>query len=150
MGYYHTTVVGLKPLANYKSEKIKQAIVNFLVRGRNYDPEYFEDLLLRGEFPQEIVGRVSASPTVERLTDLLTYQILSIIYDLFILGPKSLRNELKWLITKATESSSFQEFIVLIIREIFNVVLGEVVFNVPEDAPSRGITIKNSATVNKP
>jgi hypothetical protein len=96
-----------------------------------------EDLLLRGEFPQEIADRVLANPTSERLTDLLTYQLAAIIYDLFILGPKTLRNELKWLLSKALELPSFQDLVVLIIREIFNIVLGEVVFSVPPDAPSR-------------
>jgi hypothetical protein len=127
----------LKPVAAYKNETIEKALIDFLVRARNYDPEYVEDLLLRGEFPQEIADRVLANPTSERLADLLTYQLLNILYDLFILGPKILRNELTWLLTKALELHSFQEFVVLIIREIFNVVLGEVVFSVPKDAPSR-------------
>jgi hypothetical protein len=67
----------------------------------------------------------------------LVYTMGTNIYDLFILGPKSLRNEVIWLITKCTEMSKFENLIVLAIREILNVVLGEVVFNVPKDAPSR-------------
>jgi hypothetical protein len=96
-----------------------------------------EDLLLRGEFPPEVVDRVLANPTSERLTDLLTYQMASLVYDLFVLGPKTLRTELKWLLSKALDLRSFQDFVVLIIREIFNLVLGEAVFSVPEDAPSK-------------
>ena len=99
--------------------------------------EYIEDLLLRGDFPQDIADRVLANPTSERLTDLLSYQLAAIIYDLFILGPKTMRNELKWLFTKSLDLSNFEEFIVLVIREILNIVLGEVVFKVPTDAPSR-------------
>jgi hypothetical protein len=137
LGYHHIAVAGLKPVANYKNETVQKALIDFLVRARNYDPEYMEDLLLRGEFPQEIADRVLANPTSERLVDLLTYQLLNIIYDLFILGPKTLRNELTWLLSKALELRNFQEFVVLIIREIFNIVLGEVVFSVPPDAPSR-------------
>ena len=137
MGYHHIAIAGLKPVANYKDDTVQKALIEFLVRARNYDPEYVEDLLLRGEFPQDIADRVLANPTSERLTDLLTYQLLTIIYDLFILGPKPLRNELKWLLSKAIEMPSFQDFVVLIIRELFNLVIGEVVFSVPKDAPSR-------------
>ena len=141
LGYHHVAIAGIKPVANYmathKNEKVQKALVDFLVRARNYDPEYIEDLLLRGEFPEEIANRVLANPTSERLADLLTYQLIAIVYDLFILGPKTLRNELKWLLAKAVDLSSFEEFVGLIIREIFNLVLGEVVFSVPPDAPSR-------------
>jgi hypothetical protein len=137
MGYLKITVAALKPLISYKSESVHQTIINFLVRARNYDPEYIEDLLLRGDFPQEIADRVLANPTVERLTDLLTWQLATIIYDLFVLGPKPLRNELKWFYAKAMDLPSFQDLIILIIREILNIVIGEVVFNVPADAPSR-------------
>ena len=139
MGYHHIAIAGIKPVAHYENEEIQKTLIDFLVRARNYDPEYVEDMLLRGEFPQEITNRVLANPTSERLTDLLTYQLLTIIYDLFILGPKTLRNELKWLFSKALELPSFQDFVVLIIRELFNLVLGEVVFSVPKDAPSRQI-----------
>lgn len=137
--YQPVTIAALKPIMNYDNNNVQQAIVDFLVRARNYDPDYVEDLLLRGEFPQEIADRVLTNPTSERLTDLLTYQLATIIYDLFILGPKTLRTELKWLLFKALELRNFQEFVVLIIREILNVILGEVVFNVPKDAPSRQI-----------
>jgi hypothetical protein len=137
IGYHHIAIAGLKSVVNNKNESVQRAIIDFLVRARNYDPEYVEDLLLRGEFPQEIANRVLANPTSERLTDLLTLQLLMIVYDLFILGPRPLRNELKWLFSKALELPSFQDFVVLIIREIFNLVLGEMVFSVPKDAPSR-------------
>ena len=137
MGYHQIAIAGLKPLANYNNPDILKSLIDFLVRARNYDPEYIEDILLRGEFPQAIVDHVLANPTSERLTDLLANQALTIVYDLFILGPKTLRSELKWLLSKALELPSFQDFVVLVIREIFNVVLGEVVFNVPKDAPSR-------------
>jgi hypothetical protein len=142
MGYHHIAIAGIKPVAHYQNEGVQKALIDFLVRARNYDPEYMEDLLLRGEFPQQIADRVLANPTSERLTDLLTYQLATIVYDLFVLGPKTLRNELKWLLSKALELSSFQDFVVLIIREIFNLVLGEMVFAVPEDAPSRQILSK--------
>ncbi len=137
MGYHQVTLAGLRPIANYKRESVRQEIGNFLVRARNYDPEYVEDLLLRGDFPQEIADRVLATPTSEHLTNLLTYQLASVVYDLFVLGPKPLRNELKWLYTKALDLPSFEEFIFLVIQEMLNIVLGEVVFNVPADAPSR-------------
>lgn len=137
VGYQHVAIAGLKPVAHYENEEVQKALIDFLVRAHNHDPEYVEDLLLRGEFPQELADLVLANPTSERLTDLLTYQLVTIIYDLFILGPKTLRNELKWLFTKALELPSFQGFVSLIIREIFNLVLGEVVFSVPRDAPSR-------------
>jgi hypothetical protein len=137
LGYHHMTIAALKPLMNYKSDTVQQAIIDFLVRARNYNPEYVEDLLLRGEFPQKIADQVLANPTSERLADLLTYQMAAVIYDLFILGPKTLRTELKWLLSKALDLRNFQEFVVLIIRELFNIVLGEVVFSVPADAPSR-------------
>jgi hypothetical protein len=137
LGHHHIAIAGLKPVANYKSETVEQALIDFLVRARNYDPEYVEDLLLREEFPREIANRVLANPSSERLADLLTYQLITVVYDLFILGPKSLRNELKWLFYKSLEMPSLQDFVVLVIREIFNVVLGEVVFSVPPDAPSR-------------
>jgi hypothetical protein len=145
LGYHYMTIAALKPLVTYKSDVVQKAIIDFLVRARNYDPEYMEDLLLKDEFPQEIADRVLANPTSERLTDLLTYQLAAIIYDLFILGPKTLRNELKWLFSKALELSSFQDFVVLIIREIFNLVLGEVIFSVPADAPSREILKRGRA-----
>jgi hypothetical protein len=143
IGYYQIAIAGLKPVASYKNEEVQKALVDFLVRARNYDPEYVEDLLLRGEFPQEVTDRVLANPTSERLADLLTYQLITVVYDLFILGPKPLRNELKWLFSKALELPTFQDFAVLIIREIFNLVLGEVVFSVPADAPSRQISKKS-------
>jgi hypothetical protein len=146
IGYHHIAIAGLKPVANYESEGVQKALIDFLVRARNYDPEFIEDLLLRGEFPQEIADRVLANPTSERLTDLLTYQLATIVYDLFVLGPKTLRNELKWLFSKALGLPSFQDFVVLIIREIFNLVLGEVVFSVPKDAPSRQIMLKGVKT----
>ena len=136
-GYHHIAIEGLKPLVGYKNEKIHQMTVNLLVRARNYEPEYIEDLLLRGDFPQDIADRVLATPTSERLTDMLNYQMAAIIYDQFILGPKTMRNELKWFLTKALDLSSFEEFAVLVIREILNIVIGEVVFKVPSDAPSR-------------
>jgi hypothetical protein len=137
MGYHQIAIAGLKSVVSYKNDDIQKTIINFLVRARNYDPEYVEDLLLRGEFSPEIADRVLANPISERLTDLLTFQLLTIVYDLFVLGPKSLRNELKWLFSKALELPSFQDFVVLIIRELFNLVIGEVVFSVPPDAPSR-------------
>jgi hypothetical protein len=116
---------------------VQKALVDFLVRARNYDPEYIEDLLLRGEFPREIADQVLANPTSERLTDLLTYQLAAIVYDLFVLGPGVLRDELKWLFSKAAELHNLDEFVELIIRETFNLILGEAVFFVPKDAPSR-------------
>ena len=137
IGFHQIAIAALKPVSNYRSDSVQEALIDFLVRARNYDPEYIEDLLLRGEYPPEIADRVLANPTSERLADLLTYQLITIVYDLFILGPKTLRNELKWLFSKALELSSFQDFVVLIIRERFNIVLGEVVFAVPADAPSR-------------
>jgi hypothetical protein len=142
IGYRQIAIAGIKPVANYKNEEIQKTLIDFLVRARNYDPEYMEDLLLRGEFPQEITDRVLANPTSERLADLLTYQLITIIYDLFILGPKTLRNELKWLLSTAVELSNLQDFFSLTIREIFNLVLGEVVFSVPKDAPSRQMSMK--------
>lgn len=143
LGYHHVAIAGVKPVASYKSEKVEKALIDFLVRARNYDPEYMEDLLLRGEFPEEIANRVLANPTSERLADLLTYQLIAIVYDLFILGPKTLRSELRWLLAKAVDLPSFEKFVGLIIREIFNLVLGEVVFSVPEDAPSRQTSKRN-------
>jgi hypothetical protein len=137
-GYPRMAVEGLKPLVGYKNNKVHQMVINLLVRIRNYDPEYIEDLLLRGDFPQDIADRVLANPTSERLTDLLGYQLAAIIYDQFILGPKAMRNELKWLFTKALDLSNFQDLIILVIHEILNIVIGEVIFNVPADAPSRG------------
>lgn len=142
MGYHHIAIAGLKSVANYKDEYVQHAVIDFLVRAKNYDPEYVEDLLMLGEFPQEIGDRVLANPTSERLADLLTYQLLNIIYDLFILGPKMLRNESKWLLSKGLELHNFEEFVVLIIREMFNLVVGEVVFSVPLDAPSRHMRIQ--------
>jgi hypothetical protein len=136
-GYPRMAVEGLKPLVGYKNDKMHQMVINLLVRIRNYDPDYIEDLLLRGDFPQEIADRVLANPTSERLTDMLSYQLAAVIYDQFILGPKTMRNELKWFLTKALDLSSFEELVVLIIREVLNIVLGEAVFNVPADAPSR-------------
>jgi hypothetical protein len=146
MGYHQIAIAGLKLVANYRNSDIQKALIDFLVRARNYDPEYIEDLLLRGEFPQAIADHVLANPTSERLTDLLANQALTIVYDLFILGPKTLRNELKWLLSKAVELPSFQDFVVLVIREIFNVVLGEVVFSVPKDAPSRQMLPRGKAS----
>ena len=137
MGYYQIAIAGLKPIGNYKHDNIQKALIDFLARARNYDSEYVEDLLLRGEFTQEIADHVLANPTSERLTDLLSYQLVTIIYDLFILGPKLLRNELKWLFSKSLELPGFQDAVVLLIHEIFNLILGEVIFSVPPDAPSR-------------
>jgi hypothetical protein len=136
-GLYRIAVEGLKPLAGYKSEKIHQMIINLLVRIRDHDPEYVEDILLRGDFPQDIVDRVLANPTSERMTNLLNYQLSNVIDDFFILGPKTMRKEFKWLFTKALDLSTFEEFASLVIREMLNIVLGEAVFNVPADAPSR-------------
>ncbi len=143
-GSYHRVVVaGLIPLVGYKNDRVRQEIINILVRIRNYDPDYIEDLLLRGDFPQEIADRVLANPTVERLTDLLTFQLYILICDLFLLGPKFLRNELKWLLIKALDFPNFEEFVSFVIREILNIVIGEVVFNVPADAPSRQFQATN-------
>jgi hypothetical protein len=71
LGYHHMVIAAFKPIGNYKNEAVEQALIDFLVRARNYDPEYVEDLLLRGEFPQDIADRVLAVPTSERLADLL-------------------------------------------------------------------------------
>jgi hypothetical protein len=137
IGYYQVAIGGLAPVAGCKNDKVSQEIINLLVRIRNYDPDYIEDLLLRGDFPQEIADRVLANPTSERLTDLLTYQVYILIIDLFLLGSKSLRVEIKWLFTKALDLPNFEGFVSLTIREMLNIVLGEAVFNVPADAPSR-------------
>lgn len=137
MGYYQLTLSAIRPISNYDSTRVHQAIGDLIVRAKNYDPEYVEDILLRGDFPQEIASRALATPADEQIINLLTYQLATIVYDLFVLGPKPLRNELKWLFTKALELSSFEELVSLIIQEMLNIVLGEVVFTVPADAPSR-------------
>jgi hypothetical protein len=35
------------------------------------------------------------------MIDLVSYQVALIIYDLFVLGPKELNEELRWLISQA-------------------------------------------------
>jgi hypothetical protein len=138
-GMYKVALNGLKPVANYDNPLVQEAIVTLLVRARQKDPEYVEDILLRGEYPQVIVDRVMASPTSEQMVDLISYQLVNILYDLFLLGPESLRGELQWLLSQAYELNNVNDWLALIIKEIFNILVGEIVFKVPEDAPSRQI-----------
>jgi hypothetical protein len=137
LGLCEAAVSALKPIVNYDSPRVRETIVEFLVRARNYEPEFVEDVLLQGEFPQEIVTRVLANPTSERFIDLVTWQLITIIYDLFLFGPKPLRDELQYLLSKSLELSSLDEWLALVVKELLNLLIGEVVLNVPEDAPSR-------------
>jgi hypothetical protein len=93
--------------------------------------------LVNEPFPDAVRDRVNAAPTQEKLIDLVTYQLAPIIYDLFVLGPQPLREELKWLIDQALTLSTFEDWIVVIIKEILNILTGRIVFSVPADAPSR-------------
>jgi hypothetical protein len=136
-GLYQAALQALQPISTYESQEVKDAIIELLVRARRYDPEMVEDLLLQGGFPLEIVERVLAYPPSERLNDLMTFQLANIIYDLFLLGPQPLRLELQWLISQALELSSMSDWLVLITKEVLNLLAGEVVFKVPDDAPSR-------------
>jgi hypothetical protein len=85
-GLHQAALQALQPIAAYDGLEVREAIVELLARAHQYEPEPVEDLLLQGGFPQEVVARVLAYPPVERLNDLMTWQVIQIIYDLFLLA----------------------------------------------------------------
>ena len=137
VGFLHSAVNGARPIGRYQSAEVRQAIVDLLLRARTHAPDFVEDVLLRGDFPKEIADQVLAKPTSESMIDLVSYQVALVIYDLFVLGPKELNEELRWLISQALVLPSFESWFTLIIRELLNLLVGEVVLRVSEDAPSR-------------
>jgi hypothetical protein len=137
LGRYRAAVEATRLVASYDNADVQDAIADLLIRARRHDPEYVEDLLLRGEYLPEVQARVMASPASETVGDLLSYQLATIIYDLFILGPEELRIEMQWLIQHLLEMSDVKEWLMLIPKEFLNLIAGELVFAVPEDAPSR-------------
>jgi hypothetical protein len=56
---------------------------------------------------------------------------------MFVLGPERLQSELQWVFSKCLSMPNFESWVTLIIRDVFNTLVGEVVFRVPPDAPSR-------------
>jgi hypothetical protein len=138
-GQHEACLRALQPIAAYDNPEVQDSTIELLVRARRYDPETVEDLLLQGDFPPDVVACVSAYPASERLNDLITYQVTSLTYDLCLLGPQPLRMEYQWLISQALKLSNIHDWFVLIAQELINLVTGELVFSVPDDAPSRQI-----------
>jgi hypothetical protein len=136
-GFPEPALQALQPIVTYHSPNVREQVIELLARCRRHDPEMVEDLLLQGGFPSDVRERVSAYPATERLSDLLTFQLLNILYDLFLLGPKELRLELQWILSQLLRLSSLKEWLTLIAEEFLNLLAGELVFEVPEDAPSR-------------
>ncbi|MCX6031242.1 MAG: hypothetical protein NT169_18325, partial [Chloroflexi bacterium] len=139
-GFHQAAFEALLPIADYEDQRVREALIERLVRIRQYEPEKIEDWFLEHELPQEITQRVLAYPPSEGLNDLLTYQLLWILYDLFLWGPKFLQAELQWLLFKALELPNIREWLKLIIKELFNLIAGEPVLKVPADAPSRQLS----------
>jgi hypothetical protein len=140
-GQLGAALQALQPIATYESPEVRDEVVAFLVRARRYHPEAVEDYLLQGQFPHEVVARVLAYPPSERLTDLMSWQLTSIMYDLFLLGPKLLRREFQWLNLQMLELARVEDWLTLVIKEMINLLAGELVFNVPKDAPSRQLLL---------
>jgi hypothetical protein len=138
-GQHEAGLRALQPVAAYDSPEVRDAVVELLVRARRHDPATVEDLLMQGEFPTDVVARVSAYPASERLADLITYQVTSITYDLFLLGPRPLRMEYQWMISQALKLPNINDWFALVAKELINIIAGELVFKVPDDAPSRQI-----------
>jgi hypothetical protein len=116
---------------------VKTSLVEFLVNARRHSPDLVEDLLYQEEFPEPVINQVLASPASEGLINLVTYQLMGVVFDLFILGPTPLREEMQWFLYQALKLPSFESWVSTIVKELANLVAGELVFSVPEDAPSR-------------
>jgi hypothetical protein len=148
----HAALRGAEPLMTYpdqtvedqaeedqtkEDQTVQDALVDFLVRVRSSEPHLVDDWLAQRDYPEDIVRRVQASPTSERLSHMVTNQLAPIIYDLFMLGPEPLREELQWIVGQCLELSTFDQWLATVIKELLNLLVGELVFRVPEDAPSR-------------
>jgi hypothetical protein len=116
-----------------------RCLFDWSIRARNHDLDFLEDLLLKSDWPREIVSRVLAEPVEQRFADLFTDKLIPMMYDLFILGPMPLRIEFQWSLSQALLSPNMRVWLLTVIRELINAILGEQIFSVPEDAPSRQI-----------
>lgn len=135
LGLTRVVLMALEPVVNY--EDVREDVIELLVRVWRSEPEIVDDWLRQGDYPKEIVDHIQASPTTEGLIDMVTMQLAAILYDLFILGPKPLRIELQWLISQALKLPDFDRWLILMIKELINLLVGEEVFQVPADAPSK-------------
>jgi hypothetical protein len=138
-GWYPAALDSLLPLADYDDAQVREALIQALVRIQRQAPDTVEEWLIGHELPQEIVQQVLAYPPTERANDLMTYQLLWLMFDWFLWGPKALREAMAYYVNAALTMPNIEEWMKFITRDLLNLIAGDLLLAVPEDAPSRKI-----------
>ncbi len=143
-GWYPAALMALDPLLDYDEPQVREAVVQALVRIYRHQPEQVEEWLAQREAPPEVVHRVLAYPATEQTRDLMTYQLLWIFFEWFLWGAPALRQVLQYHIHTALELPDIRTWLRLIVKDLLNLIAGEVVYPLPQDAPSQALRLDGS------
>ena len=112
---------------------LAEPLISAFARVRVYHSEVVDDFLAElpdHEMSPEMKKAIEMHGTDESLGMLLGTSAAWFAHDILIDENPFMRRMLEWLLVQATESSSLNEWVILLVKQIVNVAYGQQVFQV--------------------